>query len=65
MTETPRAVPDVDTGSIRLLAEQGWEATTVDRLALAAGISRATFFRKYVSKEDIVFVSISGWGQVR
>ena len=55
MTETPRAAPDVVTGSIRLLAEQGWDATTVDRLALAAGISRATFFRKYGSKEDIVF----------
>lgn len=55
MTETPRTAPDVVTGSIRLLAEQGWEATTVDRLALAAGISRATFFRKYGSKEDIVF----------
>lgn len=55
MTETPEAAPDVVTGSIRLLAEQGWDATTVDRLALAAGISRATFFRKYGSKEDIVF----------
>ncbi|KUG61784.1 MULTISPECIES: TetR/AcrR family transcriptional regulator [Kocuria] len=55
MTETPRATTDVVTASIRLLAEQGWEATTVDRLALAAGISRATFFRKYGSKEDIVF----------
>ncbi|MFI7483555.1 TetR/AcrR family transcriptional regulator [Kocuria sp. M1R5S2] len=51
MNETP----DVVTGSIRLLAERGWEATTVDRLAQAAGIGRATFFRKYGSKEDIVF----------
>lgn len=55
MTDGPRAAPDVVTGSIRLLAEQGWESTTVDRLAQAAGISRATFFRKYGSKEDIVF----------
>jgi AcrR family transcriptional regulator len=55
MTQTPGASPDVVTDSIRLLAEQGWEATTVDQLAQAAGISRATFFRKYGSKEDIVF----------
>ena len=55
MTETPGASPDVVTGSIRLLAERGWDATTVDQLAQAAGISRATFFRKYGSKEDIVF----------
>ena len=55
MTDGAGASPDVVTGSIRLLAEQGWESTTVDRLAQAAGISRATFFRKYGSKEDIVF----------
>ena len=55
MTEKTGASPDVVTDSIRLLAEQGWDATTVDRLAQAAGISRATFFRKYGSKEDIVF----------
>lgn len=55
MSQTAVASPDVVTGSIRLLVEQGWEATTVDRLAHAAGVSRATFFRKYGSKEDIVF----------
>ncbi|MCJ8504864.1 TetR/AcrR family transcriptional regulator [Kocuria flava] len=55
MTAGPGASPDVVTGSIRLLAERGWEATTVDQLAQAAGVSRATFFRKYGSKEDIVF----------
>jgi AcrR family transcriptional regulator len=55
MTEIPGTSPDVVTDSIRLLAERGWDATTVDQLAQAAGISRATFFRKYGSKEDIVF----------
>lgn len=55
MTRTPGSSPDVVTDSIRLLAERGWDATTVDQLAQAAGISRATFFRKYGSKEDIVF----------
>lgn len=40
---------------IDLLARQGYEATTVDELAEAAGISRSTFFRKYGSKEDMVF----------
>jgi AcrR family transcriptional regulator len=55
MSENAGRAPDVVTGSIRLLAEHGWEATTVDRLAQAAGIGRATFFRKYGSKEDIVF----------
>lgn len=40
---------------IRLLDEQGWDATTVDALAAAVGVSRATFFRTFGSKEDVVF----------
>lgn len=41
--------------AIGLLAEQGYEATSVDDLADAAGMSRSTFFRKFGSKEDVVF----------
>lgn len=40
---------------INLLVRQGYEATSVDELADAAGISRSTFFRKFGSKEDMVF----------
>lgn len=40
---------------IHLLNERGWDSTTVDELARVAGISRATFFRVYGSKEDLVF----------
>lgn len=40
---------------IRLLDEQGWDATTVDALAQEVGVSRATFFRTFGSKEDVVF----------
>lgn len=43
------------TSLIHLLNERGWDATTVDELARVAGISRATFFRVYGSKEDLVF----------
>ncbi|MGO4587694.1 TetR/AcrR family transcriptional regulator [Paenarthrobacter sp. 2TAF44] len=38
-----------------LLIQQGYEATSVEELADAAGISRSTFFRKYGSKEGMVF----------
>lgn len=41
--------------AIGLLAKQGFDATSVDELADAAGISRSTFFRKFGSKEDVVF----------
>lgn len=44
---------------IHLLDQRGWDATTADELAAAAGISRATFFRVYGSKEDLVFADHS------
>jgi AcrR family transcriptional regulator len=38
----------------RLIAEQGYEATTVERIAEAAEVSPSTVFRYFPSKEDIV-----------
>ena len=41
--------------ALELLIACGYDATSVDELAEAAGISRSTFFRRYSSKEEMVF----------
>jgi AcrR family transcriptional regulator len=37
-----------------LFLSQGFEETTVEQIALTAGVSRRTFFRYYESKEDVM-----------
>jgi len=43
--------------ALRLFATQGFEETTVDQIAIRAGISRRAFFRYFDSKPDVL------WGE--
>jgi len=48
---TKRAIQD---HALRLFAEKGYDATTVDEIAAAAGVSHMTFFRYFPRKEAVV-----------
>lgn len=45
----------IHAAAMRLFEERGFAATTVDRIAEEAGVSRATVFTYFPTKEDIVF----------
>ena len=49
----PRAA--VVAAALELFAEQGFDQTSVEQIAHAAGVSRSTFFRQFGGKDDVVF----------
>ena len=57
MSKTPPPQPrnSVMAAAIDLFATQGFEQTSVDQIAQAAGVSRSTFFRQFGGKDDVVF----------
>jgi AcrR family transcriptional regulator len=49
--------------ALHLVAFQGFEETTIDQMAAAAGVSRRTFFRYFQSKEDVIIEFLSDLGR--
>jgi AcrR family transcriptional regulator len=48
---------EIAEAAAELFVDRGFEATTIEEIAAAAGISQRTFFRYFPRKEDIVMAS--------
>lgn len=46
---------DVVAAAVRLFEREGYDATTMDAVAAESGVSRRSLFRRFGSKEDILF----------
>ena len=54
---------EITDAALPLFLEHGFDATTVDQIAEAAGISRRSFFRYFKTKEDVVLGDLSALGE--
>ncbi|GAA1871893.1 TetR family transcriptional regulator [Pseudonocardia ailaonensis] len=49
--------------AVDLFLRNGFDATTIEEIAAAAGMSRSTFFRYFGSKEDAVLGELADYGE--
>lgn len=58
------AYAEITSIAMRLFLDQGFEQTTIDQIAAAAGISRRSFFRYFGTKEDVVLGDLANQGEL-
>ncbi|MGQ7296400.1 helix-turn-helix domain-containing protein [Quadrisphaera sp. KR29] len=51
----PPPVPTPMAAAVEVFARRGYDEASVEEIAEAAGVSRSTFFRRFGSKEEVVF----------
>jgi AcrR family transcriptional regulator len=51
----PDARERLETAALELFVENGYEETTVAQIAVRAGLNRATFFRHFADKREVLF----------
>src|ERR1700684_3976887 len=51
----PNARERLETAALDLFVENGYEETTVAQIADRAGLNRATFFRHFADKREVLF----------
>ena len=50
--------------AVDLFAQHGYDRTTIDDIATAAGVSRRTFFRYFASKDDVMVKATDTYGDL-
>ena len=59
--ETSRRIADA---GLKAFLANGYDATTLDQIAAAAGISRRTFFHYFKSKDEVLLVSLGNYASM-
>lgn len=60
-----RADAAIAAATLRLLAESGYEALSMEGVAAAAGVAKSTLYRRYASKAELVVATLGAMPELR